>query len=56
MYRDNELLDTTFAWCLVFKKYVGAFYNVCKGKAIPLQAWTGPEVSWRLKKKEPLDR
>jgi len=23
-------------------------YNKGKGKAIPLQAWTGPEGSWRL--------
>jgi len=22
---------------------------ICKGKAIPLQAWTGPEVSMRLR-------
>jgi len=24
-------------------------HNVIKGKAIPLQAWTGPEGSWRLR-------
>jgi len=30
--------------CLVFTTFVSV-----KGKAIPLQAWTGPEGSWRLR-------
>jgi hypothetical protein len=25
------------------------YISKCKGKAIPLQAWTGPEVSRRLR-------
>jgi hypothetical protein len=28
---------------------VDVFYTILKGKAISLQAWTGPEVSRRLR-------
>ena len=34
---------------LVLKRWGLRFYIKGKGKAIPLQAWTGPEVSRRLR-------
>ena len=35
--------------CLFKYVILFAYKNICKGKAIPLQAWTGPEGSRRLR-------
>jgi len=36
-------------WVNLFTAITGNFKNAVKGKAIPLQAWTGPEGSRRLR-------
>ena len=33
----------------MFRRIVLTYYNTLKGKAVPLQAWTGPEGSRKLR-------
>jgi len=44
--RDLQVWTTCTAYMAICYKIIG---RLCKGKAVPLQAWTGPEDSSRLR-------
>ena len=47
--QENSHFLRTEVWANLFTAITGNFKSTVNGKAIPVQDWTGPEGSWRLR-------